>query len=305
MTPLSAFPLPLLLDHPPSGYGWEERSVSILSTSSACDVRIDERDRFLGRACCVICGLRGGYLLQHCYIVGQSERDFWLELKARRWIPPQANQYPRHEPRNGLLMCPNHRLSFENYGFFIRFYPNIRKFVFVNYSGSDYLQQFHGKTIALDTSDRYAPFPSLFIIHEMRVRGFHPFNPVSPDMSNDPPWQDWILSDGVLKDDISNDAANFFNREGPPHGNDNSVSSQTQLQFQPMAANTGGTSSGRHTLALNENVIADILAATRALPSWRACEMEGTDWSGTAAENIEKYVSTFDVQPKEEEEEKK
>jgi len=49
-------------------------------------------------------------------------------------------------------------------------------------------------------------------------------------------------------------------------------------------------------LALNPDVIADILAATRAMPSWKACQMEGTGWTGTAEENIQKYVSSIGVQ---------
>jgi hypothetical protein len=108
-------------------------------------------------------------------------------------------------------MCANHHLLFDAYGFFIRFFPDvtligpniyrklIRKFVFVNYSGKPSLQQFHGKAIALDIRDRHAPFPSTFIIHETRVRGFHPFRPVAPAMPDDSPWQDWIpLESGVL-----------------------------------------------------------------------------------------------------------
>jgi hypothetical protein len=52
------------------------------------------------------------------------------------------------------------------------------------------LQDFHGKAIALDIRDHHAPFPSRFILHEMRVRGFHPFEPVQPTMPDDVLWQD-------------------------------------------------------------------------------------------------------------------
>ena len=50
----------------------------------------------------------------------------------------------------------------------------------------------------------------------------------------------------------------------------------------------GDTSSkpGTYKLELNDNVIADTLTATRAMPSWKACEIEGTSWTGTAEENI-------------------
>jgi hypothetical protein len=54
--------------------------------------------------------------------------------------------------------------------------------------------------------------------------------------------------------------------------------------------------SGQRTLALNANIIDDIFAATRAMPSWKACEVEGTSWTGTAEENIQKYISSIVAQ---------
>lgn len=50
-------------------------------------------------------------------------------------------------------------------------------FVFVNYSNQPELQQFHGTVVGIESDDAHAPFSSLFIIHEMRVRGFRPFQP--------------------------------------------------------------------------------------------------------------------------------
>jgi len=73
----------------------------------------------------------------------------------------------------------------------------LQKFVFVNYSNRPSVAPFHGKAVALDIKDRYAPFPSLFIIHEMRVRGFNPFQPTDPDIGG-ASWQDWVYSDGVF-----------------------------------------------------------------------------------------------------------
>jgi hypothetical protein len=40
-----------------------------------------------------------------------------------------------------------------------------------------------------------------------------------------------------------------------------------------------GTSSGTRKLELNAGVIADILAVTHAMPSWKACQMENTSWN--------------------------
>jgi hypothetical protein len=46
---------------------------------------------------------------------------------------------------------------------------------------------------------------------------------------------------------------------------------------------------------MNADVIAEILTATHAMPSWKACQVDGTSWTGTAQENIEKYVSSIGV----------
>ena len=164
----------------------------------------------------------------------------------------------------------------------------IRKFVFVNYFNDPMLQQCHGKAIALDIRDPHAPFPSLFIIHEMRVRGFHPFEPTQPAMADDAPWQDWILLDGVF-----DNASGSFKRDSPPDNGDNGFSAQSQPQFQPTTMSTGDAPSGGRRVTLNADVVADILAATYAMPSWKACQVDGTSWTGTAQENIQKYVSSI------------
>ncbi|CAA7260764.1 unnamed protein product [Cyclocybe aegerita] len=291
MPPLPPFSLPLPARDPPLGYGWEARDVSALSTTTAFDTGIDQRDVFLGRPRCIVCGMDVRTILQHCHIIPVSEDETWRDLKRRRWLPSQAKDRPRHEPRDGMLMCRNCHSSFNSYHFFIRFLPDSRKFVFVNYSEEGYFQPFHGKAVALDLKDRYAPFPALFIIHEMRVRGFHPFKPTAPTMPDIISWQDWILSGGVL-----NSVSDSFRRDLPPGDDVDDVQPLPQLQSTMSAGNTGSESSGGHTLALNEDVIAQILEATWASPSWKACQMEGTSWDGTAEENMQKYVSSIGVE---------
>ena len=166
----------------------------------------------------------------------------------------------------------------------------IRKFVLINYANDSDLQPYHGKAIALDIRDSHVPFPSLFIIHEMRVRGYHPFQPVSPVVFHDLPWQDWITSDGVF-DETS---GSFKRARLPGNGNDdNGGSVQSQLPTT-SAGDTG--SSAELKVELNSDVIAEILSATRAMPSWKACQMEGSSWTGTAEENTEKYVSSIGVE---------
>lgn len=204
-------------------------------------------------------------------------------------------------------MCATHHRLFDNYYFFIRYvrpvsltsscnlgpyidslFEQSRKFVFVNYSGRTYLEQFDGKAIALQSDDCYAPFPPLFIIHEMRVRGFHPFQPTSLYVADNPPWQQWILSDGVF-----DEARHEFIRHG------NNISSQPQPRYQARTTGTAaksGQASGSTLAPLDADIIADILAATHAMPSCRACQMEGMNWSGTAEESIQTYISSIGAQ---------
>ena len=158
----------------------------------------------------------------------------------------------------------------------------------VDYSGRDYLEKFHGKAIALDIKDKYVPFPSLFIIHEMRVHGFHPFQHVAPTVPDDTLWQDWVLSNQAF-----DNAADSFKRDHPPRNHIHG-SAQAQPPFHPMM--TTASSGQQRTVVLNADVIADILTATRALPSRKACKIEGTSWAGMAEENIDKHVSSIGVQ---------
>jgi hypothetical protein len=118
--------------------------------------------------------------------------------------------------------------------------------VFINYSDQPAFRQFHGKAIALDINDRHAPFPSLFIIHEMRVRGFHPFQPLIPDIPNVIQWQDWILSGGAL----DTDSNSFIRKDLRDNDADNDNDNEPIPQDQPMTPIVGGTSSGGRTLAV-------------------------------------------------------
>ncbi len=74
--------------------------------------------------------------------------------------------------------------------------------MFINYSGIDSLQPHHGKAVALNMTDRYVPYSSIFIVHEMCVRGHHPFAPIAPDVPDDIAWQDWISPDDVPQSEV-------------------------------------------------------------------------------------------------------
>jgi hypothetical protein len=104
-----------------------------------------------------------------------------------------------------------------------------------------------------------------------------PFQPVLLSIPAEIPWQDWITSRGVF------DNKSGFLRDAPPRDHDDDISQLVaQPQFQPPT--------GRLALLLNNDAVAQILAATRAQPSWRACELENASWNGTAEENAKKYL---------------
>jgi len=187
------------------GYGWEEgHDLRITAFSQA----ISQHDMVIGQRRCVVCGAAPFPELGRCHIVGQ---EIWSDLRRRGWVPSQTMEEPQLEPRNGLDLCGNHSVAFKSYSFFIRFFPDIQKFVFVNYYDISDFQKFHGKAVALDIKDHDAPFPSLFIIHEIRTRGFQPFIPVNPDVPNGIHWRDWIPLDGV-----SEDVSHSFRRNSLP-----------------------------------------------------------------------------------------
>ncbi|KAH9033278.1 hypothetical protein EDB85DRAFT_2229768, partial [Lactarius pseudohatsudake] len=257
---------------PPTGFGWEDCSESPSSTT-VFDKRLNERDTFFGQVACVICGMY--CVVDHCHIIPKAESfSTWKDLKERGWIPQSAKENPAHEARNGLVMCLSHHANFNNYQFYIRFSPDTKKFIYINHSNHPSLQQFHGKAIALDIRAHYAPFVSLLVIHEWRVRGFNPFQPITPTIPAQIPWQDWIMSSGLLDEKLG------FKRDGSPSDNN----------FFPSSTSVAHASTGEVALELSNDDVAKILAAARAQPSWKACELENAGWNGTADENTKKYL---------------
>ena len=45
--------------------------------------------------------------------------DQWKLMRERKFIPTPAKSV-QHEPRNGIILCPNHHALFDAYCFYIR-----------------------------------------------------------------------------------------------------------------------------------------------------------------------------------------
>lgn len=48
-------------------------------------------------------------------------------------------------------------------------------------------------------------------------------------------------------------------------------------------------------IGINNAQVERILAASRGLPSWKACIAEGTSWEGTTDENITRYREIMSI----------
>ncbi|KIJ34415.1 hypothetical protein M422DRAFT_263558 [Sphaerobolus stellatus SS14] len=99
--------------------------------------------------------------------------------------------------------------------------------IFINYSGACLLQQLHGKAIALDINHYHAPFQFVFIIHEMCIHGFNPFQPIAPDIPDTICWKDRMLLDSRF-----NNASTSFIHDCPPANNNKASPGQSQPQLQ-------------------------------------------------------------------------
>ena len=146
------------------------------------------------------------------------------------------------------------------------------KYVLVNYSRGRRRAIFHGKALKLEVDHPYSPFPSILLIHEMRVRGHNPFalepDDISP-MIEDVDWKREEISD------TKHDAAMNLQEGGMILPN--TVTGTTS------GNSSGGVPAGMRSLPLNDDVIQEILTATRESASWKACVEEGrTSWDGTA-----------------------
>ncbi len=173
-------------------------------------------------------------------------------------------------------------------------YQQARAFVFVNFSQNQFLEQFHGKTVALDPDHNHSPFPAAFLIQEMRTRGFHPW---CTDRSIPCP----LSPAYTLVDNCG--VAGFGG------------GSDTRVGFGGSSgmAETGGSggaassSSGPSSTGINQQYLIlsnpfqdpELLESMRhqwqQLPNWKSATVEGLTWEGTAEENARKYVNLVGV----------
>ncbi|KAI8817753.1 uncharacterized protein EV422DRAFT_540828 [Fimicolochytrium jonesii] len=143
---------------------------------SACstgrfDSEIDERD---GQEC-VVCGF--SLRVDHCHIVPKSATSRWQFLLRTRRIP--RNNRGVHDPRNGLLMCPNHHHTFHDGHWCV--IPGDSGYIIRNPIGHREMAPYDGQPLRLDLSHRNAPFANLLTSHAAAVLGSLSINYISID----------------------------------------------------------------------------------------------------------------------------
>ncbi|KAJ7668581.1 hypothetical protein DFH06DRAFT_1321822 [Mycena polygramma] len=149
------------------------------------------RDQICGVEICVLCGWM--HDLEPCYIIPKSDNSnkWWQELQVRGYAPG-ITRTPETEPRNAILMCPTHRTMFEGFQAFVRYSPQTKAYIWLEFPLCQGLvgpkgehrhllvkssrTLYHGKKLHLDPDHVLAPFYPLLLIHEWEARGQHPFD---------------------------------------------------------------------------------------------------------------------------------
>ena len=241
-------------------------------------------------------------------------------MRSNGLIPTQSKSV-EHEARNGVVMCVMHHRMFDRYIFYIRWVPMVclhiyiitllttffqeKCFVLINHSRDEALEQFHGRAVRLFPDDARVPFHGAFIDHEMRVRGHWPYLPFFADRPISLPiqFQEWIVDtpggghggDGVIgnihrkgesKDDLS--MTTFFKT-----GGDSNVIyrrfSEQQYTSSTVPQNKSPTTITFRDPIANPSELEAVMRSARQQPNWKAAQIEGESWDGTAEENISKY----------------
>lgn len=121
------------------------------------------------------------------------------------------------------------------------------------------------------------------------ARGRNFYQP-TPDVEVASGWQDWMVNDGVVSE---GDNGSFtFKRSAPTTGPP--ASQSTNLPASRTAAPPSG--SRARIVPPTADLVAQLMAAQRTLPSWKAAQMESMSWDGTTEENIKKYAENVGVE---------
>jgi hypothetical protein len=113
---LHLYPIPYGDPLPPPDLAFPFRTDVPGRDRTAFTTGLRNRDKFIGRTRCVICG--------------ESPVNPHRHGMAARWSEKLS---PETESRNGLTMCANHHIAFDEHRFFIRYHPTVSEMIFCLY----------------------------------------------------------------------------------------------------------------------------------------------------------------------------
>ena len=151
------------------------------------------------------------------------------------------------------------------------YYQQHRVFVFINFSQERSLEKYHGKTVALNPNHVLTPFPALFLIQEMRTRGFHPWRTDRPIPQPLAPTYDVDDNSGEMADfgGVSDTGVGFGGSSGMagPSGHGEMASSSSSGP-RPPSTGTNQPSSAKRTTSVLSKVLKVSKSAFLRKQSW-------------------------------------
>jgi len=223
-----------------------------------------------------------------------------------------------------ILLCKTHHSGFDHYVFYIRWIKEVslpphckihpayllliitlhkflfqtNQFVIVNHSREPDYEAVHGKLLHFETDTKRCPFPTAFLWHEYRVRGFYP-----------------TCGDCEVTTHKGGDIFGFAPQRGGELRTGNDRGSVLDIHTSGELSSGTGANAGAHNrfttnssghdsddvisftpVPLVGDDLVSWLAAARQHSSWKDCIVENMSWDGTAAENIDKYQREVGVE---------
>jgi hypothetical protein len=143
------------------------------------------------------------------------------------------------------------------------------------------------------TDTKRCPFPTAFLWHEYRVRGFHPTCDDRPvTLKRLGTTGGLRLGGGGFSGGSDGAGVHHDGPGGRDHGNGGGGAGGQVDGHDTNASgheDTKATSFTPTLICLDGDEFTPWFKAAKQHSSWKDCVMENTSWSGTAEENIEKY----------------
>jgi hypothetical protein len=186
-----------------------------------------------------------------------------------------------------------------------------RQFVLINYSHYRELEPYHGRTVNLKADDKHMPLQSLFLFHEMRVRGRWPLK-YDRNIALPLQQQQWMsTADDDIDTDTDRDGDGGDGTDREHHSGDTDIMSdvtptssftqgqsggslQQQSQSSDRSLHHPAAGPAHRTITItspftNRAELEGLRRSFTQEPNWIATLIENESWGGTSEENAAKW----------------